>query len=268
MAGAVFVEALRRTIGQTLLWGLGLGVMALVVVLMIPVFDMRMFIDLLQGMPAFVRSAMGVGDNLEVLATPEGFIAIGVFGKLALIFAAYPVIMGLRVTANEEEDGILDVLMSAPLPRWRVVAERLAAFALSIGALAVMVLAGMALGAALAGITLDFGLMAQIIINVLPTLLLILTLTALAAAALRRRRAALIVMTVFVVASFMFDTIGSMGAGSVVERLRSISVFSASNAVSVIESGLPWATIALLLALALAAAGGAVWAFQRRDIGL
>jgi ABC-2 type transport system permease protein len=262
------METLRRTAGQTLIWGLGLGVLSLAVVMMVPLFDMQIFVDLLKGLPPFVRSAVGVGDNLDVLLRPEGFIAVGVFGKMALIFAAYPVIMGLRVTANEEEDGIMDVLMSTPLPRWRIVVEKLAAYALTTAVIALLVLASMWLGAALANIALDMGLMAQIVVNLMPTLLLILALTALAGALLRRRRDALMAATVFVIVSFMFETIGSMGAGSVVENLRQVSVFAASNAVTVMETGMPWSTIALLLALALAFSGGAVWAFQRRDIGV
>ncbi len=268
MSGAVFVETLRRTWAQTLLWACGLAFVALTIVLMIPLLDVMVFVDLLKELPAFVRGAVGVGSDLMVITTPEGFIAVGFFGKLALIFAAYPVIMGLRVTANEEEDGILDVLMSAPLPRWRMVVEKLAAYALSLLVIAAVVFAGMWLGTLIADVTLDMGLMAQVVVNILPTLLLILALTALAGAALRRRRDALIAATVFVVASFMLDTIGSMGAGSAAEHLRLLSVFSAASAVSVLERGLAWGTIAALLALALTVSGGAVWAFHRRDIGV
>lgn len=268
MSGAVFVETLRRTWLQTLLWACGLAFMALAVVLMIPLLDIMVFVDLLKGLPAFVRGAVGVGSDLMVITTPEGFIAVGFFGKLALAFAAYPVIMGLRVTANEEEDGILDVLMSAPLPRWRMVVEKLAAYALSLLVIAVVVFAGLWLGTLIADVTLDMGLMAQAVVNILPALLLILALTALAGAVLRRRRDALVAATVFVVASFMLDTVGSMGAGSAAEHLRLFSVFSAASAVGVLERGLAWGTIAALLALALTVSGGAVWTFQRRDIGV
>ena len=269
MSGAVFRETLHRTFGQTLLWAAGLGFLAMTIVLIVPTVDMMAFVGLLEGMPEFMRSALGVGDNAMVITTPEGFVAVGFFGKLALILAAYPVVMGLHVTANEEEDGILDMLLSMPVARWRVVVEKLAAFALSIVVIAVVVFVGMWLGTVITAVTLDLGLMAQLVVNVLPVLLLILALTALAGAVLRRRRDALAAATVFVLGSFMLDTIGSMGAGSLAENLRYLSVFSAANAVSVIQNGgLPWATIALLLAIALALSGGAVWAFQRRDVGL
>lgn len=268
MSGAVFVETLRRTWVQTMFWALGLGFLAMTVVLMIPLIDMMAMVKLLEGMPEFVRSAVGVGDNLMVITTPEGFVAVGFFGKLALVLAAYPVVMGLRVTANEEDDGILDVLLSAPLPRWRMVVEKLAAYALSIVVIAFMVFVGMGLGSLLIDIQLDMGLMGQAIINVMPMLLLILALTALAGAVLRRRRDALVAATVFVLGSFMLDTIGTMATGSAAENLRQISVFSATSAVSVMERGLAWGTFAVLTAIALAFSGGAVWAFQRRDIGL
>lgn len=59
--------------------------------------------------------------------TPEGIVAVSFFGKFALLFTAYPVVMGMRVTSNEEDDGILDVLLSLPVARWQVILEKFAA---------------------------------------------------------------------------------------------------------------------------------------------
>ena len=40
--------------------------------------------------------------------------------------------MGMRVTANEEDSGILDVVLSLPVRRWQVMVEKIAAYLVTI----------------------------------------------------------------------------------------------------------------------------------------
>ena len=117
MIGSVFLETWRQTWRQMLYWGLGLASLGLLVVLMVPLFDMQDMKELLESFPPFVLALIGVGSNLEIFATNEGFVAVGFFGKSALIFAVYPVVMGMRITADDEDSGIMDVLLSLPVQR-------------------------------------------------------------------------------------------------------------------------------------------------------
>ena len=80
-------------------------------------------------MPPLLLQAFGMTDAAQ-LATPAGFLDFGFFSYMMLVLAAYAVIAGLSVTANEEDRGIMDVLLSLPIPRWRLVVERFLAYAL------------------------------------------------------------------------------------------------------------------------------------------
>ena len=111
MIGSVFLETLKQTWKQMVYWGAGLAAMALLVVVMVPLFDMQQMKDLLASFPPVILAMIGVGSELDVFATNEGFVAIGFFGKSALIFAVYPVVMGMRISANEEDNGTSDVLL-------------------------------------------------------------------------------------------------------------------------------------------------------------
>jgi ABC-2 type transport system permease protein len=83
-------------------------------------------------MPPIILRAVGVGDDLNYFASPEGFVAVGFFGKTLLVLAAYPVVMGLRVTVNEEDSGTIDVLLSLPVARWRVILEKFLAYVVTL----------------------------------------------------------------------------------------------------------------------------------------
>lgn len=268
MQGAVFTETLRRTWPQMLLWGGALGLMSLSMMLAVPMLDALDFAGMLSVIPPLMLRAAGVGDNLNFVLTPEGLIAVGFFGKFALIFVVYPIVMGMRVTANEEHDGTLDVLLSLPVPRRRLVLEKFAAYALTIAGIAVLIFAGAWIGVHLVDIPLNIGRLAESSLNVLPTLIFVLAFTVFVGAALNRRGVALALVTAFVLVSFMLETVGGMAAGSAAESLRLLSFFNYYNAAGVMQHGLAWANVFGLLVVSAGLLGGALWAFQRRDVGV
>lgn len=269
MQGVVFVETLRHTWRQTLFWGIALGALAALVVLMVPLFDAIDFATILERLPPIMLQAIGFGDDMEFAVSPEGLIALGFFGKMALIFMVYPVVMGMRVTSNEEDDGTLDVLLSQPVPRWRVVLEKFAAYLLTIFVLSLVIFAGLWLGASVVNVPLDLGRMAQASFNLLPTLTFVLTITVFMGALFSRRQWVLALVTGFVVASFMLDNIGGLAAkGSPGETLRLLSFFNYYNPSGVMQYGLVWTNTVGMLAISAVLLVAAVWAFNRRDVGV
>ena len=268
MFGMIFIETLRQTRWQMLYWGLGLGVMALISTALVPLFDAMKIVELLQGMPPILLAASGLDANVTAFATPEGIITVGFFGKFALIFAAYPVVMGMRVTANEEDDGILDMVLSLPVPRWQMMIEKFAAYLLTIIFIAVLVYAGLWLGTQLINVSLDMSRMAPMVLNIVPTLTLVMAFTVLVAAIIRRRQVSLAVATAFVLGSFMLDSVAGMVEGGSAALLRKISVFSYYDPGNVIQNGLIWGNVVGLLIVSGVLLVGALWFFQRRDVGV
>jgi ABC-2 type transport system permease protein len=76
--------------------------------------------------PGWIRDLIGSPD----FATPEGYVRSELFSiTLPILLLVYGIGLGARAIAGEEERGSLELLLSAPVRRGRVVVERFAALA-------------------------------------------------------------------------------------------------------------------------------------------
>lgn len=269
MRGAVFTEVILRTWKQALYWGLGIGAMGFFVVVLVPdVEALKEFTKLIEKMPPFLMRAAGVSDDMTFMATPAGFIATGFFGKTLLFLAAYPVIMGMRVTVNEEDEGTMDILLSLPVPRWRVVLEKFVAYLLTISFIAFVLYVCMWGALQIVKLDVDITRIGETILNVIPSMSLILAFTLFVGTLIRTKKLALTIASVFVLLSFLLDTIGAIGTGSAAEYLRKVSFFSYYDSTGVMQNGIVWSNFfgISLVALLLVTAG--LWFFERRDVGI
>ena len=268
MTGAVFLETYKQTWKQMVYWGLGLASLGLLVVIMVPLFDMQQMSDLLESFPPFILAMIGVGKDLEVFATNEGFVAIGFFGKSALVFAVYPVVMGMRITADEEDNGIMDVLLSLPVQRAHVIIEKFLAYAVSIVGVVALIFLGMYLGVLISGVELDMGRLTEVTLYLVPVMIFTMAVTLVIGVYVRRRQVALGVVTAFVIISFMLQTIGAVAEGTVAEPIGSVSYFTYYNAANIMSNGFVWSHIAGFIVLSAVLIGIALYGYERRDIGI
>lgn len=267
MMGSVFLETYKQTWKQMLYWGLGLASLGLLVVLMVPLFDMQDMKALLESFPPFILALIGIGSNLEVFATNEGFVAVGFFGKSALIFAVYPVVMGMRITADDEDNGIMDILLSLPVPRARLLIEKFAAYAVSIIGVVAMIYLGMHFGVAVSGVELDMSRLTEVIFYLIPVMIFVMAVTMCIAAVVRRRQVALGLVTAFVIASFMLQTIGAMAEDTIAETIGQISFFTYYNAATIMTDGFVWSHIIGLAVLSLVLLLFSLYRYEGRDVG-
>jgi ABC-2 type transport system permease protein len=268
MTGVVFTDTLRRNWRTGLYWAIGIALLGVYIIAVIPNVDMlRQYADLVKTMPPLLLQAFGMDEGANI-ATPAGFLGFGFFGYVLLVFAAYSVIAGLNVTANEEDRGILDVTLSLPIPRWRLVLERLLAYTLILVLILVLTYASMWVVKQSSTVEIDMGLLAQGVFNLLPSSLLVLAFTAFAGTLLRSRGAAAGVAAAFVIVSYFVDFIGGAASGSAAASVRAISFYSYYNGGDVMTNGLDAGSVILLLVVTLVFAAGALWCFERRDIGV
>ncbi len=268
MIGSVFIETYKQTWKQMVYWGVGLACMAVLVVIMVPLFDMQDMKNLLESFPPFILAMIGVGRDLEVFATNEGFVAIGFFGKSALIFAVYPVVMGMRITANEEDSGIMDMLLSLPVQRARVVVEKFLAYGVSIIGVVLLIYLGLYVGATVGGVELDVARLAEVTFYLIPVMVFIMAVTMLIAVIVRRRTVALGIITAFVIVSYMLQTIGTMAEDTIAESIGVVSFLTYYNAGDILANGFIWSHIAGFLGLSIALLLLAMYRYERRDIGI
>jgi ABC-2 type transport system permease protein len=269
MSGAVFRHTLERNWRAMLAWGVGIGLIGyLQAALLLNVDALQQMADLMETLPPVLIQALG-GADVAALATPEGYLSFRYFGFILIIFTVYALDAGLNVTATEEDKGILDVLLSLPLPRWRLVIEKFLAYTLLICGIVILSYIGLWLGvASVPALGVDPMKLLLGSLNILPGTLLMLAATTLIAALARRRGMAVAVATIFLAGSFFLEFLANAVSDTFVNTLSKLSFFTYYGGGEVLQHGLNWGNIALLLATTVILLAGAVWAFERRDIGL
>ena len=268
MSAVLLRATLSHNWRPALYWSGGLALLGLYVVAVIPNAEaLNNYVGLIASMPEPLLNAMGAGDT-ALLATPEGFIQYGFATWAQLMLAVYGMLAGLNLSANEEEAGILDLLLSLPLARSRILLERFAGFALLTLLIALLSGLGLVLGSAGTEFALSSGTLFATALNLVPGTLLVMAFTALAAAALRRHLYATGAGIFFVIGSYFLDFVAGAISEGPLSRLGLLSFYRWSSAGSAPGSFLPAGNLALLLGVTALLLGGALWFFERRDIGL
>lgn len=269
MTGIFFFETLRRHWRGMVIWGIGLGFLAWVQMIVLPSVDaLEQIAEIFETLPPFLLQAFGGGD-VEFLGTPEGYLASQFFSIALLTMAIYAVVVGLNVTSADEERGILDSVLSLPIPRWRLIVERTLAYSVSTLGVVALTYGGLWLGVqmtpALASLDMERVLMATI--NIVPGALFALGVTVLIGAAIRRRSTALAIAVGFVIASYFLDTLALAATGTALADARGLSFFRYYDGVEVMRTGLIALNMIILGAGAVIALMLALVAFTRRDVG-
>lgn len=266
MFGSIFIEQLKVSWRQALYWGGGLFCLNLMIMGVIQDVDViEQYRVLLDRMPPLLLSAFGLSD-VSVLTTPEGFIAFAAFTYGLLAMCVFGVLAGTAITANDEDDGIMDVLLSLPIPRRQVIVERFTAYAVITLAIALIAYLGIVAGTFITPLTLDLGILFQGAMNFVAPVILIIALTAFLASIITRKIFVLGIAGSVVIYSYLLYSF----AGAVdLEWMRVVERFSFfyySDAEQVALEGLALGNVALLLGIAVALIAVSLFTFERRDI--
>lgn len=268
MRGVIFTHTLRRSWLSAVYWGVGVGVIGMFIMLILPNAEsLQRFARLLESMPPALLQAFGASDVAQ-LATPEGFIGFGYFTYTMLIMSVYGVVAGLNVTTVEEDRGILDILLSAPVSRTQLMVEKGLAYVLLMVLTILVSYLGFVGGKAVSTLDVDLGKLFVASLNMLPAMLTVFGFSVLVGALARSRATALALAVAFVIGSYFIEFIGNAASQTAVAALRVLSYFSYTGSDTVMTSGLAWGNIVLLIAVGAVLFVGGAFLFQRRDIGL
>lgn len=269
MSGVVFVHTLRRNWRAMLYWGLGLGLYGFfVVTLLQDENSLKQIVEIVETLPPAMLQAFGISSDMTFLATPGGFLSARFFGLAIILLLVYAVSAGLNVTANEEDQGILDVLLSAPLPRWRLIIEKMAAYAVLITGIVLICLAALLAGISSSPLEFQTGRVIESTINMIPIALLVMAGTTCITAFIHRKGRSTTLAAVLVAGSYFLNVIGSAAGDSIAGTINRLSIFFYYDNNSVMQQGLVIANVMGLLAVAALFIVASIWAFQRRDVGI
>lgn len=268
MSGVVFSYTLRTSWKQVLYWGLGLGVLGFYIAFIASSSDIiQGYADLLASMPPALLQAFGA-TSVDLLRSSEGWI-VSVFVSEATIFlSVFAVMAGMNITANDEQAGIMDVVMSLPISRSSYLLERWIGYA-AIGLGILLLCAAITLfGLVMFGVEAQMDLLFISILNLYPVALLVMTVTGLLALVFRRRAHALGLSAAFVVLSYVFNLIGGSASGAIADLMQSLSFFSYTQGEAIVLGSYDPANTLLLLVVVLAGFALSVRMFISRDIGV
>jgi ABC-2 type transport system permease protein len=236
-----------------LFWLIGIALPAMLFVSLA-----KQLVDLMQNTPslqAYMQFMLRSGSNPY-----EAFLGFALFGIIQLLLALYVTTQVARWAA-EDAEGRLELMLAAPVPRWRVPLERGVTLALSCAVLA----AGNALIAAVSARALDVTLSGTKLL-VAAALLVPLALGfggVGAALASFVPRAAMITLAAVALVSYFVQQVGSLFKWP--DWLLNLSLFQMYGAP--LAQGVSWGGLWALLGVAVLGFGLAAWAMQVRDVG-
>lgn len=239
-------------------WGLPLGLFSAFIVAIYPSVEDSLS-KAVQGYPRGLKEAFGIGQ----LTSVEQYLQAEMLSLIVPLALGY---LAVRAVASgltgAAESGRLDVLLSAPVSRRRVVAASFLATAVELAAVLLLTGALCGLGSLLAGSGLAAGRATEGFADVWPLALLFAGFGAIAAGFSLRTSVVTGAVAGLLVAMYVIDLVGRLDTG--LSGLRYLSVFKYYG--NAIEDGIePLAFLGVTLAACALAAIGA-WLFERRDL--
>ncbi len=234
-----------------LAWGLGCAVLALYLA-----SAGRQLVDLIQSSSGFRIYLALVGHGNPYVAL-TGIFWFGTFLPLLSVFAITQV---ARWSADDNE-GRLEMVLSAPVSRTRVVLERAAAFLLRMAVVIALSSFALLVGATSASISLDAARLTVASLVLIPFGLSFAAIGAVLAS--RAPRATIGVLALFTFVSFLVNQLGPVLRWP--DWALNLSVFSLYG--TPLTSGVDWTGLWIMSAITIVGFSVATLLMQRRDVG-
>jgi ABC-2 type transport system permease protein len=158
----IILKTLNDRRRSLLFWGIGFIFLAAILLAFFPVIRDAPFIsEYLESFPEEFL-ALFAGEVTDY-TSPEGYLNGEVFFLMyPLLMLVFAVGFGAGSIAGEEEKGTLDLLLSNPINRWRVVLEKYVAMAVCTFLLAFIFWATLAIGGAIIDMGLNLARLAAV----------------------------------------------------------------------------------------------------------
>ncbi|MFF3670252.1 ABC transporter permease [Microtetraspora malaysiensis] len=214
--------------------------------------------------PGALKDLMG---GLADLATGAGFlqvIAYQLFGPMMLIMCA--AVLGNRAVAVPEESGTLELVLTLPISRRRLILGRFAALALGLLGVGLATFLVIAVMSAVHDMGVPIGRVAAAHAGLYLLVLFFGTLALTLGAAVGSKALALAVTAVYAIGGYVVETLGR--SVDAISWLRVISPFHYFLDGRPIYQGWPVGDYLVLLAATAVLLAVAVLTFDRRDVGV
>ena len=158
MLSSLFLKTLRDQRKSLAWWCIGAGILAGVMVAFYPSIEgIEGLQEIVEQYPEGLMAMFGASDFTN-FSTPAGYLNAELFGfMLPMLIAVFAIGRGSGAIAGEERAGTIELLLSQPVPRTKLVLEKYASMVVSVLALSAFVWLVLVVGARAVG--MDIGLM-------------------------------------------------------------------------------------------------------------
>lgn len=211
--------------------------------------------------------AMFATDRLD-FGTVEGFVTMELLSMFyPIMVLAFAVSYGAGLLGGEEESGTLEILLSMPVPRWRVMVSKFAA--LITFTLIVVLATWLGLVAGIIAVDIEEADIVNLlggIVNMVPLALFFAALAFCLTGVRGGKGTALGVTLGLAAATYLMNTLGDMA--DLPKWMQTVSPWYYYDGLNVLLDGIDPLNVALLLGLALLLLIVGIVAFERRDVGV
>ena len=247
---------------QILGWGIGMGLLLLLTVLLYPSIGST-YSDLVNQLPEHFLAFFGAEFSLDTL---EGYLNAEFFTYAPIALAVFAILAGTGSIVGEENQGTLDILLAQPVSRLRLIATKMVGLALANGMVVAILLAMFWVTVPFLDLEVRAGRIMGAFALLWPFMTAIAFLSVLLSLMLSSRLFAGTVMAVILVASYILGSLANLVSG--LEPLRPIYLTTYYQGSNALVSEVSSAYTAGLIGILLAASSLSVWLFLRRDIAV
>jgi ABC-2 type transport system permease protein len=259
----VFLKTLRDRRRSLLGWAIGLTAFTTFVLAFYPTISQSrgQFDDLLRSLPPALRALSGRVPDLS----PAGYLNGQYFNLLApLLLIVFAIGFGSRTLAGEERDGTLELVVAAPLARWRIVAEKFAAMAVATLLIGVVMSVALSVGTPAFDIDVPPGNLVEAVLSAVLLGLSFGSVALAVGAATAGPSVAGAVAGSLALVAYLVDAFAPLSAD--IRAFRDLSPFHYYRAADPVRNGADPFHLLVLGLLTLLFLAVALVAFDRRDV--
>jgi ABC-2 type transport system permease protein len=219
------------------------------------------FDEYLRNMPEAIRNLIGGLD----FGTPEGYLQSELFSFMGpILFLVYAIGAGARAIAGEEQEGTLDLLLSTPTSRRRVLLDKFWALVAATFLLVGLTWASIAVFGAPFDLTLDTEGLLATCVNLFLLALAFGSIALAIGAATGNKTLAIGAPSGFALASFLVKTFAP--SVDALEPLNLLSPFHYYIDHDPLRTGFNGVDVLVLASISVVVVAGALVTFERRDL--
>ncbi|MEW6554313.1 MAG: ABC transporter permease subunit [Actinomycetota bacterium] len=264
MLNNVFLKGLRDRRVSLIWWAVGLTLFVTMTIAVYPSMRDNQGIQEYADTSADLMTAIAGSADIS---SPVGYLNSQLFFiMLPIILSILAISMGSDALAGEEGRGTMDLLLSAPLPRRRLVLEKFATMVLAVTLEAVVLYAGMALLALAVDMGIDYLNMAAATFSLVLLALAFGTFALVLGAASGSKGLAIGIAAALGLGTMVLNSLGLIVAA--LEPWRKISPIYYYNANNPLANGLDWLHVLVLAVITAVLLATSLLFFERRDINV